>query len=105
MTNTPGCTATLLALANNDASCSPSSPRSPTARSSPLSSKGGDTSTEGSTLAERNTMAQYLACDTLATLSHWLLTLSATRKSKDGVGGGFDMNRRTFKQCTWEAWD
>lgn len=101
MTNTPGCTATLLALANNDASCSPSNPRSPTDRSSPRSSKGGDICKDESTLA----MAQYLACDTLATLSHWLLTLSATRKGKDGVGGGFDMNRRTFKQCTWEAWD
>ncbi|KAL7542444.1 hypothetical protein ACHAXR_011789 [Thalassiosira sp. AJA248-18] len=83
MTNTPGCTATLLALANNDAA-------------------GGS--------------AQYLACDTLATLSHWLLTLSATRKSKDtgngkkdgennNGGSGVDMGRRTFKQLTWEGWN
>ncbi len=94
MTNTPGCTATLLALANNDSSCAPSS--------SPRSSAGGK-----GPLAENNAMAQYLACDTLATLSHWLLTLSATRKSKDGAekGGGIDMNRRTFKQCTWEVWN
>lgn len=97
MTNTPGCTATLLALANNDASCSSSGPVEDGKKSSKVA--GGN-----------NTMAQYLACDTLATLSHWLLTLSATRKSKDGSGekvggGGVDLNRRTFKQSTWEAWD
>lgn len=94
MTNTPGCTATLLALANNDASSS--------------GKKDGSADSAGS-----NAMAQYLACDTLATLSHWLLTLSATRKgSKDDDGGdgksaraGVDMGRRTFKQNTWEAWN
>lgn len=97
MTNTPGCTATLLALANNDASCMPSAPRSPR---SPGDKQGA--------ADNANTMAQYLACDTLATLSHWLLTLSATRKSKDsgeGGAGGTHMSRRTFKQCTWEAWN
>lgn len=100
MTNTPGCTATLLALANNDAS-----------------SIGGKDDGSGKKKKDQdkngnNAMAQYLACDTLATLSHWLLTLSATRKSKDNVNGdvsgvkkGSDMGRRTFKQCTYEAWD
>lgn len=96
MTNTPGCTATLLALANNDASGLGGKQQ--------LGKKG-----EGS----NNTMAQYLACDTLATLSHWLLTLSATRKSKDiggdvgnsGGGGGLDIGRRNFKQSTWELWN
>lgn len=97
MTNTPGCTATLLALANNDASGLGGGKQQ-------LGKKG-----EGS----NNTMAQYLACDTLATLSHWLLTLSATRKSKDiggdvgnsGGGGGLDIGRRNFKQSTWELWN
>jgi hypothetical protein len=91
MTNTPGCTATLLALANNDST--------------------GEDSNKKNVSAHR-VMAQYLACDTLATLSHWLLTLSTTRKSKDsggaeGGGGkcGIDMGRRTFKQNTWEAWN
>jgi hypothetical protein len=90
MTNTPGCTATLLALANNDST--------------------GEDSNKKSFSASR-VMAQYLACDTLATLSHWLLTLSTTRKSKDSSGGegaggkgGIDMGRRTFKQNTWDAW-
>lgn len=78
MTNTPGCTATLLALANDS----------------------GDK------------MAQYLACDTLATLSHWLLTLSARKNTMlmvnetDGDrnfdGGG---NRRTFETSTWQMWN
>jgi hypothetical protein len=86
MTNTPGCTATLLALANSDKRASASG---------------------------NNTMVQYLACDTLATLSHWLLTLSTTRKSKENGGqdvmsgskcGGNDTGRRTFQQSTWEAW-
>jgi len=94
MTNTPGCTATLLALANNDPSCS-----SPRSQRSPCSPQG-DISKQPSTLKDNNIMAQYLACDTLATLSHWLLTLSATRKSNN-----IDMNRRTFKQSTWEAWN
>ena len=82
MTNTPGCTATLLALANSSG----------------------------------NGMAQYLACDTLATLSHWLLTLS-TRKNiklvgdeKDGGGGSeggakrIEMGRRTFETSTYQMW-
>ena len=91
MTNTPGCTATLLALANNDAA-------------------GGNGGIKKNNDGKNsNVMAQYLACDTLATLSHWLLTLSATRKSmKDGdgsSGGGVDMGRRTFKQLTWEGWN
>eukprot|EP00581_Thalassiosira_minuscula_P031558 CAMPEP_0183767016 /NCGR_PEP_ID=MMETSP0739-20130205/11934_1 /TAXON_ID=385413 /ORGANISM="Thalassiosira miniscula, Strain CCMP1093" /LENGTH=93 /DNA_ID=CAMNT_0026005881 /DNA_START=64 /DNA_END=345 /DNA_ORIENTATION=- len=93
MTNTPGCTATLLALANKDAS----------------GGGGGDgkrTSLLSPEVSNDHAMAQYLACDTLATLSHWLLTLSATRKSRDGEkGGGLGMNRRTFKQCTWEGWN
>ncbi|KAL3807322.1 hypothetical protein ACHAXA_003069 [Cyclostephanos tholiformis] len=91
MTNTPGCTATLLALANND-------------------SAGGDGNKKD--VSTRRVMAQYLACDTLATLSHWLLTLSTTRKSKDSGGseggggkGGIDAGRRTFKQHTWDAWN
>ena len=46
-----------------------------------------------------------MACDALAMLSHWL----TTKKSKDGDekcgSGGIDMNRRTFKQSTWEAWN
>ena len=74
MTNTPGCTATLLALAND-------------------STRGG--------------VAQYVACDTLATLSHWLLTLSSTRKtvtSKGEDGENVDVGRRTFKQNTYESW-
>jgi hypothetical protein len=82
MTNTPGCTATLLALANNSS----------------------------------NGMAQYLACDTLATLSHWLLTLSArknTRLMEEGKDGedGFEngtkrveMGRRTFEISTFQMW-
>ena len=88
MTNTPGCTATLLALANNDAS-----------------GIGSDKNQEGSggEGGNNNAMAQYLACDTLATLSHWLLTLSATRKA--GERAGLDLSRRTFKQNTWEAWN
>ena len=86
MTNTPGCTATLLALANSD---------------------------KRESASGNNTMVQYLACDTLATLSHWLLTLSTTRKSKENGGqdgmigskcGGNDTGRRTFQQSTWEAW-
>lgn len=87
MTNTPGCTATLLALANNDAS----------------SAGGGKSKKE-----QGNAMAQYLACDTLATLSHWLLTLSATRKSDDDMNGSSSeavRGRRSFKQCTWQAWE
>jgi hypothetical protein len=90
MTNTPGCTATLLALANND-------------------STAEDGNENG--VSSSRVMAQYLACDTLATLSHWLLTLSTTRRSKDSGGGeggggkgGVDAGRRTFKQNTWEAW-
>jgi hypothetical protein len=100
MTNTPGCTATLLALANNDASCAAGAGGS--AAASPAGSAAASPGGENN-----NAMAQYLACDTLATLSHWLLTLSATRLSKDdsGGGGGVDMNRRTFKQCTWESWN
>eukprot|EP01082_Thalassiosira_pseudonana_P004200 g3908.t1 g3908 contig13:459416-461377(-) len=81
MTNTPGCTATLLALANDGT----------------------------------NAMAQYLACDTLATLSHWLLTLSAakTRRKIEKDGGledrkeeeeDKDLGRRTFQTLTWEMW-
>jgi hypothetical protein len=85
MTNTPGCTATLLALANND---------------------------KRTDVNGNNTMVQFLACDTLATLSHWLLTLSKTRKGKEiggedgfsGKCGGGDTSRRTFQQSTWEAW-
>lgn len=96
MTNTPGCTATLLALANNDST-----------------SAGGEMSSDKKKdFNAHRVMAQYLACDTLATLSHWLLTLSTTRKIKDSGGtdgggggkGGIDMGRRTFKQNTWEAW-
>ncbi len=90
MTNTPGCTATLLALANND-----------------TTAEDGDE--KG--VSSNRVMARYLACDTLATLSHWLLTLSTTRKSKESGGGesgggkgGADAGRRTFKQNTWEAW-
>lgn len=82
MTNTPGCTATLLALANNSG----------------------------------NGMAQYLACDTLATLSHWLLTLSARKNNKlmgDEKDGGegtesgakrAETNRRTFETSTYQMW-
>lgn len=86
MTNTPGCTATLLALANDS----------------------------------KNGMAQFLACDTLATLSHWLLTLSAAKRCKEkstlvaGIGGAngnnkgggndSDSGRRTFQTATWEMW-
>ena len=73
MTNTPGCSATLLALAN----------------------------------VGNNVMAQYLACDTLATLSHWLLTLSTAKTRKGKVGGEDDDNevgRRTFQTLTWEQW-
>eukprot|EP00986_Skeletonema_menzelii_P011974 scaffold6341_cov161-Skeletonema_menzelii.AAC.3 len=82
MTNTPGCTATLLALANSSG----------------------------------NGMAQYLACDTLATLSHWLLTLSARKNTKlmggdkDGGGGSesgakrVEMGRRTFETSTYQMW-
>mmetsp|Transcript_20305 Transcript_20305/g.30588 ORF Transcript_20305/g.30588 Transcript_20305/m.30588 type:complete len:510 (-) Transcript_20305:92-1621(-) len=79
MTNTPGCTATLLALANNSGSG----------------------------------MAQYLACDTLATLSHWLLTLSARKNTKmmgdekDGAESGakrVEMGRRTFETSTYQMW-
>ena len=96
MTNTPGCTATLLALANNDSS----------------SSDGQEENDKDKQNKEQKDMAQYLACDTLATLSHWLLTLSATRMSKDSVNGegttvgGVGSGRiRTFTQCTWEAWN
>lgn len=83
MTNTPGCTATLLALANNSG----------------------------------NGMAQYLACDTLATLSHWLLTLSARKNTKlmgkegdgaDGFQSGakrVEMGRRTFETSTYQMWN
>jgi hypothetical protein len=73
MTNTPGCTATLLALANDG----------------------------------NNVMAQYLACDTLATLSHWLLTLSTAKTRKGKVVGEDDdgeVGRRTFQTLTWEPW-
>ena len=73
MTNTPGCTATLLALANDG----------------------------------NNAMAQYLACDTLATLSHWLLTLSSAKNRKGKIVGEDDDNevgRRTFQTLTWEQW-
>lgn len=82
MTNTPGCTATLLALANNAG----------------------------------NGMAQYLACDTLATLSHWLLTLSVRKNTKlmgNEKDGGEDvengakrveMGRRTFETSTYQMW-
>ena len=70
MTNTPGCTATLLALANDPS----------------------------------NNMAQFLACDTLATLSHWLLTLSAAKRSKNKDGEP-EMGRRTFQTSTWEMWN
>ena len=72
MTNTPGCSATLLALANDG----------------------------------NNVMAQYLACDTLATLSHWLLTLSTakTRKGKVGEDDDNEVGRRTFQTLTWEQW-
>ena len=104
MTNTPGCTATLLALANNDAA-------------SGGGNKDGGSNNKQLSRGGRNAMAQYLACDTLATLSHWLLTLSATRRSKDSGGkkesgessnnggSGIDMGRRTFKQSTWEDWN
>lgn len=73
MTNTPGCTATLLALANDSG----------------------------------NGMAQYLACDTLATLSHWLLTLSARKNAKVGNerDGKIEMGRRTFETSTWQMWN
>jgi hypothetical protein len=73
MTNTPGCTATLLALANDG----------------------------------NNVMAQYLACDTLATLSHWLLTLSTAKTRKGKVVGeeeDGEVGRRTFQTLTWEQW-
>ena len=81
MTNTPGCTATLLALANNSG----------------------------------NEMAQYLACDTLATLSHWLLTLSSRKNTKliddkDGRDGTETVAKRgemgisTFETCTYQMW-
>jgi hypothetical protein len=73
MTNTPGCTATLLALAND----------------------GNDA------------MTQYLACDTLATLSHWLLTLSRTKTRRSKVVGeeeDTEVGRRTFQTLTWEMW-
>lgn len=73
MTNTPGCSATLLALANDPS----------------------------------NKMAQYLACDTLATLSHWLLTLSASKRSKNKNkrnGMDLDLGRRTFQISTWGMW-
>ncbi|KAL7542466.1 hypothetical protein ACHAWF_007182 [Thalassiosira exigua] len=118
MTNTPGCTATLLALANNDAGKGGSPP---SLEATPRASgKGGGTMGKDDEDEKQqqlslsrggsNAMAQYLACDTLATLSHWLLTLSATRKVKggtDGAGGGvagIDAGRRTFKQSTWDAW-
>ncbi|KAL7488601.1 hypothetical protein ACHAW6_014261 [Cyclotella cf. meneghiniana] len=54
-----------------------------------------------------NIMAQFLACDTLATLSHWLLTLSAakTRKGKaTGEEDDTEIGRRTFQTLTWEMW-
>lgn len=107
MTNTPGCTATLLALANNDTA---------TASSSGSGESGGTTNNKKNGVSAHRVMAQYLACDTLATLSHWLLTLSTTRKSKenntngsnggttDGSSGKSGVERRTFKQNTWEEW-
>jgi hypothetical protein len=73
MTNTPGCTATLLALANDG----------------------------------NNVMAQYLACDTLATLSHWLLTLSSAKTRRGKVVGedaDNEVARRTFQTLTWDQW-
>ena len=113
MTNTPGCTATLLALANNDSAAA-------AATSSSGGGESGGTNNNNNKkkngVIEHRGMAQYLACDTLATLSHWLLTLSTTRKSKEntasgGNGGTTDGNsgksgveRRTFKQNTWEEW-
>ncbi len=90
MANILGCRAMLLALVNNDST--------------------GEDSNKKNVSAHR-VMVQYLAWDTLATLSHWLLTLSTTRKSKDSSGaegggekGGVNMGRRMFKQNTWEAW-
>jgi len=52
-------------------------------------------------------MAQYLACDTLATLSHWLLTLSARKNAKVGNerDGKIEMGRRTFETSTWQMWN
>lgn len=104
MTNTPGCTATLLALANNGFAATSSGDES------------GTTINKKNDVSAHRVMAQYLACDTLATLSHWLLTLSTTRKSKennsngsnggttDGSSGKSGAERRTFKQNTWEEW-
>eukprot|EP00804_Cyclotella_cryptica_P000282 CCRYP_010225-RA/>CCRYP_010225-RA protein AED:0.00 eAED:0.00 QI:242/-1/1/1/-1/1/1/160/609 len=54
-----------------------------------------------------NVMAQYLACDTLATLSHWLLTLSTAKTRKSKVTGDeedAEVGRRTFQTLTWEMW-
>ena len=111
MTNTPGCTATLLALANNDSAATSSSSGS----DCDLGTTTMNNNRKNGVSAHR-VMAQYLACDTLATLSHWLLTLSTTRKSKennngsngggttDSNGGKSGVERRTFKQNTWEEW-
>jgi len=112
MTNTPGCTATLLALANNDSASAATS-------SSGGGESGGSNNNNNKKkngVSAHRVMAQYLACDTLATLSHWLLTLSTTRKSKentnngnngettDGSSGKSGVERRTFKQNTWDEW-
>lgn len=76
MTNTPDCIATLMHIAHAGAN--------------------GNDSTE-------ETM-QYRACDSLATLSHWLRKIASSGQQQQEGSGPQPMIVPTLKVVTWNQW-